>query len=261
MNTGWSEADSRLYQSLASIAVPRRAEQMAAILTLLPFSPREPARVVEVCCGEGRLIASVLRCFPLVQGLALDGSAEMRARAEERLAEFGARARVGSLELAETRWWDAMDGADAVISSLAIHHLAGEQKRRLFEAVIQRLTPRGALLIADLVEPRRAEALELFASNWDAAAEANAAAAGSPDAYQRFVAAQWNYFRYPDPGDTPSPLFEQLLWLHDAGLVSVDCYWLDAGHAIYGGYKNASAQHPQLAFGDALGVARTCSAA
>jgi ubiquinone/menaquinone biosynthesis C-methylase UbiE len=257
----WSEADSHLYQGLASIAVPRRAEQMAAILTLLPFGPEDTAKVVELCCGEGRLTASVLHCFPAVQALALDGSAEMRARAEERLAEFGQRARVGALDLAATDWWLEMDAADAVISSLAIHHLSGEQKRRLFEAVARRLSARGALLIADLVEPQRPEAGELFGSTWDAAAEANATALRAPHTYQQFVATQWNYFRFPDPVDTPSSLFDQLCWMRDAGLGSVDCYWLDAGHAIYGGYRDISAAHPQLAFGTALAVATRCAAA
>src|SRR5947207_11880803 len=112
------------------------------------------------CCGEGRLTASALGCFPRVR-LALDGSAEMRARADERLAEFGLRVRVGALDLAATDWWPEMDGADAVISSLAVHHLSGQQKRRLFEAVAQRLSPHGAVLIAGLVEPQRAEAREL----------------------------------------------------------------------------------------------------
>jgi tRNA (cmo5U34)-methyltransferase len=255
MNMAWSEANSHLYQALASVAVPRRAEQMAAILTLLPFGPDDSATVVDLCCGEGRLTASVLRCFPAVRALALDGSAEMRARAEERLAEFGPRMRVGALDLAATDWWPELDGADAVISSLAVHHLSGEQKRRLFEAVAQRLNPHGALLIADLVEPQRAEARELFGATWDAAAAANGTALGAPDAYQQFIATQWNYFRYPDPFDMPSPLFDQLNWMRDAGLASVDCFWLDAGHAVYGGYRDTSAAHAQLAFGAALAVA------
>jgi hypothetical protein len=49
MNMAWREADSQLYQGLASIAVPRRAEQMAAILTLLPFGPEDSAKMVELC--------------------------------------------------------------------------------------------------------------------------------------------------------------------------------------------------------------------
>jgi hypothetical protein len=56
----WTEADSRLYQELAAVAVPDGAEQMAALLTLLPFGPGDAARVVELGCGEGRPVRSFL---------------------------------------------------------------------------------------------------------------------------------------------------------------------------------------------------------
>ena len=223
------------------------------MLTLLPFGPSDSAQVVELGCGEGRLTASILQVFGSVHAVALDGSAEMRARASERLARFGARVRVGDLHLADRDWWHELehDKTDAVVSSLAVHHLTGEQKRELFQAVARRLTPRGALLIADLVEPQTQGARELFAATWDAAAETGAAALGHPRLYEQFVATRWNVFRFPDPVDTPSPLFDQLQWLREAGLSSVDCYWLKAGHAIYGGYKSILT-HPQLPFADAL---------
>jgi tRNA (cmo5U34)-methyltransferase len=47
----------------------------------------------------------------------------------------------------------------------------------------------------------------------------------------------WNHFATPDNTDTPSGLYEQLRWFEQAGLVDVDCFWLWAGHAIYGGFK------------------------
>ena len=51
----WSEADSQLHQKLALAAVPTRSEQIATLLTLLPFNPAEPFRAVELGCGEGIL--------------------------------------------------------------------------------------------------------------------------------------------------------------------------------------------------------------
>ena len=30
---------------------------------------------------------------------------------------------------------------------------------------------------------------------------------------------------------------DQLDWLREAGLSTVDCFWMQAGHAIYGGYR------------------------
>jgi SAM-dependent methyltransferase len=251
----WTEADSRLYQQLAAIAVPDRAEQVAALLTLLPVAPDEPARVVELGCGEGKLSAAVLDAFPRASVLALDGSADMRRTTAQRLADFGDRARVEPFELGSDAWWFLVDGADAVISSLAVHHLDGPGKQRLFRALAERLSERGALLMADLVEPRRAEARELFSGGWDDAARRQSG--GSDQAYTQFLETHWNLYRFPDPVDMPSPLFDQLLWLREAGFVVVDCFWLRAAHAIYGGYRAAarSAGAP-LEFDAALAAAR-----
>ncbi|MBV9599014.1 MAG: class I SAM-dependent methyltransferase [Chloroflexi bacterium] len=253
----WTEADSTLYQALAAVAVPDRAEQIATLLALLPLSTGEIARVVELGCGEGYLAAAVLTAYPRVSLLALDGSDEMRAQATARLRPFGGRGEVGGLDLQGTGWFAALDGVDAVVSSLALHHLDEAGKRQLFEAVAQRLSPGGALLIADLVEPKRAEALTVFAAGWDAAAERQSQTKpGSAEALERFKETRWNIFAFPDPQETPSPLFEQLTWLREAGFSSVDCYWLRAGHAVYGGYRSrARTGGPPLAFAEALRIA------
>ena len=43
--------------------------------------------------------------------------------------------------------------SDLVVSSLALHHLNDAKKQYLYKAAADRLTARGALLVADLVEP------------------------------------------------------------------------------------------------------------
>ena len=42
----WTESDSELFQELAAVGVPDRAEQMATLLALLPFGAGESGRVV-----------------------------------------------------------------------------------------------------------------------------------------------------------------------------------------------------------------------
>lgn len=238
----WSESDSALFQSIAAVAVPAREEQIATLLTLLPFTPSESFRVVELGCGEGLFSYALLECFPRAEVLALDGSAAMRAQAARRLQAFQGRAAVEAFDLHATEWWPRLQGVDCVVSSLALHHLSGIDKRRLFSTMCGHLSPRGALLIADLIEPQRPEARQLFAASWDRSAEAQAMAqTGSIQLFERFIEVGWNYYRFPDPFDKPSPLFEQLTWLKAAGFVVVDCFWLQAGHAIYGGYKTESA--------------------
>jgi tRNA (cmo5U34)-methyltransferase len=37
--------------------------------------------------------------------------------------------------------------------------------------------------------------------------------------------------------DMPSTVSEHIEWLTEAGFAGVDVFWLRAGHAVYGGYK------------------------
>ena len=113
-------------------------------------------------------------------------------------------------------------------------------------------------VIADLVAPQRTEANELFAATWDQSAQTRSAAlANTTEFFDIFQQEHWNYYRYPDPADRPSSLFEQLLWLKEANFAVVDCFWMQAGHAIYGGYKSASRDAPaSLSFETALATAR-----
>jgi tRNA (cmo5U34)-methyltransferase len=236
--TQWTEADSELYQDLAPVAVPARAEQIAALLTLLPFKQDQAFQAVEIGCGEGILSYALLDCFSQAQITALDGSAEMRRQAAARLAPFGPRARIEPFDLHETNWFTQLQGVDCVMSSLCLHHLDAQQKQRLFSAGFEQLAGGSVLLIADLVEPQRPEARELFAATWDKLAEAQSQAeTGSPQLFEKFLEAEWNTYRYGNHIDQPSPLVDQLIWLKEAGFQVVDCFWLQAGHAIYGGYK------------------------
>lgn len=234
----WTQDSSAVYRQLAKIAVPSRAEQIATLLMLMPFQRDSRVRVVELGAGEGFLAHAILQIFNYATLLALDGEETMRAAARDRLIPVAMQAEVEPFDLYSTDWYHRLEGADCVVSSLCIHHLNDAEKQRLFKEIYERLSPNGALLIADLVQPARAEARELFAATWDRSAKQQSEARTSKsELYDQFVAEHWNYYRFPDPFDKPSRLFEQLIWLKEAGFSVVDCFWMQAGHAIYGGYK------------------------
>ena len=256
--SGWTEEDSALYRELSAVAVPRREEQLAALVALLPFGRDEAFGVVELGCGEGVLAAAVMDAYPQANVLALDGSASMLQETSERLERYGGRARLGEFDLASSEWRGRMAGADAVVSSLAVHHLSGEGKKKLFEDAARKTSARSALLIADVVEPARDEAWRYYADVYDMAAELKSREqTGSGDLYERLVEEEWNFFRFPDPGEMPSPIFDQLAWLREAGFGSVDCFWLLAGHAVYGGFKSgAESTGDRISYGEALRAVR-----
>jgi len=253
----WDEEASQVYRDIAAVAVPRRAEQIAALLTLAPFGREEAPRLVELACGEGLLGEALLEAFPCATYLGLDGSKSMREHTAGRLARFGSRATVDAFDLFASDWHAKTDGAGLIVSSLCVHHLSDSGKRGLFAALAPRLSPRGALLLADLVQPARAEPLELFAETWNTTvADQSRARIGSDALLKRFLDEAWNHYRTPDPVDQPSRLFDQLLWMREAGLAVVDCFWMNAGHAVYGGYKGTAPATGGVRYADALALAR-----
>lgn len=240
MTSGWSERDSRSFLELGDLFVPQRELQVDILCELLPLAPRDEGVVVDLGCGQGPLAGAVLERFPAVRVIALDASTSMLEAARAAGARHAPRLRARRCSL-EDFPADVVDGpVDAVVSSLAIHHLDAPGKRRLFEAVVGILRPGGGLAIADIVELRSRAARRLAARLWDAEVELRSEArTGGPAALERFRKDGWNHFALdsPDPADRPSPLEDQLRWMRAAGLVDVDVVWMHAGHAIYAGYR------------------------
>jgi tRNA (cmo5U34)-methyltransferase len=238
--TPWTEDDSATFRAIAPVAVPRRDEINAVIVAAAPFAIDAAIRVLELGSGDGVLAEALLTRFPRATLTALDGSESMRREATRRLQPFGDRVRIASFDLASLDWWDRMFGVDLVVAPLCLHHLNDAKKQYLYKAVADRLSVHGALLVADLIEPQHSAARTVAADRWDAAARAQADALGSPPLLQRFHDERWNHFRYPDPDDQPSALLHHFVWLRHAGFAAVDCLWLDAGHAVFGGFKQAA---------------------
>jgi len=239
--TPWTEADSATFRAIAPVAIPRREEMIGALAAAAPFASDAAIRILDLGSGDGYLAEALLARFPRATLTALDGSPSMRAAAAARLAPFRDRASVAPFDLSSLDWWDRMFGVDLIVSSLALHHLNDAKKQYLYKAAADRLSERGALLIADILEPLHSSARALAADRWDALARVQAEALGAPDLLQRFFDERWNHFRFPDPDDHPSALLHHVVWLRHAGFAAVDCVWLDAGHAVFGGFKQAGA--------------------
>lgn len=236
----WSEANSQQFIDYGRYFVPERERQIAMLCRLVSSTSR-PLRLVELCCGEGLLAEALLEQFPQASLIGFDGSPTMLARAAQRLGRFGERFSFQSFDLGSQDWRGELDQYNAVLSSLAIHHLDAAGKQSLYADVYRMLLPGGIFLIADLVLPVGSAALEFAADAWDAAVHQRAMELdGNLAAYDFFIREGWNYFRYPDPMDMPSPLSDHVRWLEAIGYTEVNVYWMHAGHAIWGGMRPPS---------------------
>ena len=237
----WDESDSLGFLDQGRFFVPEREEQIAAVCALIP----DPGAglLVDLCCGEGLLSRALLERFPLATVHAYDGSEAMLSHVRQALAPFGNRLATRQFDLAD-RSWRRFEGSSpplrGFVSSLAIHHLDGAEKRDLFRDLYAALAPGGAIAIADLVQPQGAGAHRFAADSWDEAVRRRALELGGDlKPLEVFRTERWNYYAdpEPDPFDKPSPLTDQLRWLAEAGFFGVDVVWMKAGHAVFGGVK------------------------
>jgi tRNA (cmo5U34)-methyltransferase len=235
----WGEEASRSFIDFGRYFVPDRGAQIETIAALIPQF-EEPFTILDLACGEGLLSQALLERHPQCRLVGMDGSVEMLSRAAENLAGFGQRFQARQFDLFDRSWRSAKPPVQAVVSSLAIHHLEGDQKQVLFQDVFAMLSPGGVFIIADLVQPAHRLGWELAAQAWDEAVRRRSMQLdGNLDGFAIFEDRRWNLYRYFDPQDIdkPSGLFDQLKWLEAAGFEDVDVFWMRAGHAIFGGHK------------------------
>jgi tRNA (cmo5U34)-methyltransferase len=242
MSTGWQESDSTTFLDLGRVFTPCRDEIEAAILRMIPARADERFWCIDVGTGDGWLSEKVLKRFEGAQVIALDGSAAMLERARERLAPFGKRADVRPFRLEDESWLATIPGAvRCFVSALVLHHLEDAKKWTTFRSIFRRLEKGGALLVADIVAPASDAERAYVAELWDAEVRRQSQElTGSLAAFDRFDAGDWNWYRYPDPGDIPARLADQLRWLEETGFEGAGAYWLKAGHAVFGGFRSRS---------------------
>lgn len=253
----WTDTDARRYRELATIAVPDRAEQLAYLLCLIPYGPKDSFHAVDLGCGDAALSHAILTCFPSARVSAFERTSSLMETASACLHGFGRRATVRQFDLSSSSWLGDAKGAGCIVGSLLFHHLAGKDKARAYKEICERLTHDGALLIADIVQPSRPEQWEVYADSYDVSARSAAEKAGALELFTKFQVDGWNFYRQRGiPDEYPSPLADQLDWLRLAGFLVVDCFWLRSGFAIFGGYKgHGPARSDFLKFDRALDIA------
>ena len=104
-------------------------------------------RVVDVGCGTGTLAVMLKRRLPRAHVIGLDPDGAALAIAEEKAACAGVE-----IDFRQTFAWEAglEEGSiDRVLSSLVLHHLTPQEKRRTLECARRWLCPAGELHIAD----------------------------------------------------------------------------------------------------------------
>lgn len=208
MSASWKD-EAKVAEYLGR--VDRLAPRLAGEAELVEALPPRLERILDLGCGDGRLIDVVRSArSTAVEAIGLDNSAPMLGLARER---FDGDQRVTVLDHDLSTALPHLGYFDAVVSGFAIHHLAHDRKRALFGEIAKVLRPGGVFANLEVVACATAELHEEFNRR-----------IGRPGG---------------DPEDILAGVDEQLAWMRDAGLHHVDCNWRWRGFALLVGYARA----------------------
>jgi tRNA (cmo5U34)-methyltransferase len=191
----WDSTQHSLDYLARADSVPHRTEGEAVLLDHVPVGVK---RILDLGCGNGRLLALLKVDRPEAQGVAVDFSPVML---EAVRANFAADPLVTVVEHNLDQPLPQLGKFDAVVSSFAIHHLAHKRKQMLYQEIYNRLEPGGIFCNLEHV------------------------ASPTPELHDAYLGRLNLTRETEDPSNKLLSLEMQLEWLRDIGFQDVDCHW------------------------------------
>jgi tRNA (cmo5U34)-methyltransferase len=206
----WQTVEHALSYLARADKLPHRTEGERVLLEQIP---KNAHRILDLGTGDGRILALAMLNRPTAEGLALDFSEPMLEQVRKRFQKDN---RIGivkhdfslPLEVSE------LGKLDAVVSSLAIHHLTNKRKKQLYEEIFGILNPGGVFCnLEHVCSPSQA-------------------------IHMKFLVQVGQTPETEDPSNKLLDVGTQLQWLRQIGFTDVDCYWKWLEIALLVGFKN-----------------------
>jgi tRNA (cmo5U34)-methyltransferase len=216
------EEEARDFDRIILTLIPDYPQMVGAIVAAIPFEREAPVSVIDLGCGTGTVSQGVLNAFPNAHVTCLDLAENMIAMARSKLANHPrVHFTVGDFATFDGEY-------DAVISSLALHHLAAdEDKRNFYGRIHTRLRPGGVFYNGDVVLASSDLLQAMYMRHWRAFMRRKI----SDDE----IESKWIPKYLAE--DRPAKLVDQLAWLNEIGFADVDVLWKRYNFAVYGGMK------------------------
>ncbi len=205
----WQTIEHALRYLSRADKLPHRTEAERALLDQIPEGTK---RVLDLGAGDGRTLALVRLVCPLAEGVALDFSDAMIEQAKKRFSS-DSQVKIVKHDFSKPLPMLELGHFDAVVSSLAIHHLEDAGKKRLYGEIFRLLNQGGVFCNLEHVSSPTLNLHLKFLKHigWTPETE--------------------------DPSNKLVDVETQLRWLKEIGFVDVDCSWKWLEVALLVGFK------------------------
>ena len=206
----WQTVEHTLSYLSRADKLPHRTEGERVLLEQIPQNAH---RFLDLGTGDGRTLALAMLNRPTSEGVALDFSEPMLEQARKRFQK-DSRIKIIKQDFSLPLPSAELGKFDAVVSSLAIHHLTHKRKKQLYEEIFELLNPGGVFCnLEHVCSPTQAIHLKFLAQIGQ-----------TPET--------------EDPSNKLLTFETQLQWLKQIGFTDVDCYWKWLEIALLIGFKN-----------------------
>ncbi len=200
------------YDQWIKKAIPGYNDLFSVALQVIPFSSDAPISVLDLGAGTGLFSQYVLSRFPNGNFVLVDLAVELLQVARLRFREHSQQF---SYVTGDYREINGENRYDLIISSMSIHHLADEDKQRLFAQVYRLLRRPGVFVNVDQIRGETPDLQRLYWEQWLAHVHRGG---GTEAEIENSVNRRRKY-------DKDALLSDQLAWLKAAGFSNVDCVY------------------------------------
>jgi tRNA (cmo5U34)-methyltransferase len=205
----WQTFEHALAYLARADKLPHRTEGEKALLEQISSNAK---RVLDLGTGDGRLLALVKLHKPSIEGVALDFSDPMIEQAKKRFAN-DKLVTVVKHDFSNPLPAKKLGCFDAIVSSLAIHHLTHRRKKQLYTEIFNLLNPQGVFCNLEHIS------------------------SATSNLHLKFLATIGWTPESEDPSNKLLDVETQLQWLREIGFVDVDCSWKWLELALLTGFK------------------------
>ncbi|TCW60027.1 methyltransferase type 12 [Treponema sp. J25] len=214
------EEEAAQYDGIIKNLIPYYHKMVEALVNTLPFDPSLEIQVIDLGCGTGTISRAVKDAYPNAKLTCVDISEKMLKVAAGKLSE------VSDAIFIKKNFYDFNfdKNYDAVVSSLALHHLeTKEDKLEFYRKIYSCLNDGGIFVNADVVLASTEALQQCYMTQWK-----NFMLRNVP---KDEVDSKWIPAYYEE--DRPVSMIEHFEMLKDSGFKIMDVVWKYYNFAVY----------------------------